>query len=72
MIKRELVEEQRWVEPGRFNRLLAVYQVLPGPEAHELGVHFGMMKGKRLGGFLAGTRIHAPWPVADSRIGLGV
>ena len=34
MIKRELVEEERWVEPSRFNRLLAIYQVLPGPEAH--------------------------------------
>ena len=35
MIKRELVEEERWIEPSRFNRLLAIYQVLPGPEAHE-------------------------------------
>ena len=31
MIKRELVEEESWVEPSRFNRLLAIYQVLPGP-----------------------------------------
>jgi chromate transporter len=42
MIKRELVEEESWIEPTRFNRLLAIYQVLPGPEAHELCVHFGM------------------------------
>jgi chromate transporter len=34
MIKRELVEEEQWLTPERFNRLLAVYQVLPGPEAH--------------------------------------
>ena len=27
MIKRELVEEERWVESSRFNRLLAIYQV---------------------------------------------
>jgi chromate transporter len=60
MIKRELVEEQHWVEPSRFNRLLAVYQVLPGPEAHELCVHFGMMKGKRLGGLLAGLGFMLP------------
>ncbi len=44
MIKRELVDEERWIEPSRFNRLLAIYQVLPGPEAHELCVHFGMLK----------------------------
>src|SRR5215212_8762664 len=60
MIKRELVEEERWVEPSRFNRLLAIYQVLPGPEAHELCVHFGMMKGKRLGGLLAGLAFMLP------------
>lgn len=60
MIKRELVEEERWIEPARFNRLLAIYQVLPGPEAHELCVHFGMMKGKRLGGVLAGLGFMLP------------
>ena len=60
MIKRELVEEEGWVEPARFNRLLAVYQVLPGPEAHELCVHFGMLKGGRLGGLLAGLGFMLP------------
>jgi len=60
MIKRELVEEERWVEPSRFNRLLAIYQVLPGPEAHELCVHFGMMKRGRLGGVLAGLSFMLP------------
>jgi chromate transporter len=29
MIRRELVDEERWLSSGRFNRLLAVYQVLP-------------------------------------------
>ena len=60
MIKRELVEEEKWIEPTRFNRLLAIYQVLPGPEAHELCVHFGMMKGRRLGGLLAGLGFMLP------------
>jgi chromate transporter len=60
MIKRELVEELKWLSPARFNRLLAVYQVLPGPEAHELCVHLGMMKGGRLGGFLAGLGFMLP------------
>ena len=54
MVKRELVDEEKWLSPDRFNRLLAVYQVLPGPEAHELCVHLGMMKRGRLGGLLAG------------------
>ena len=60
MIKRELVEEERWIEVSRFNRLLAIYQVLPGPEAHELCVHLGMMKRGRLGGLLAGIGFMLP------------
>ncbi|HEU4498302.1 MAG TPA: chromate efflux transporter [Sphingomicrobium sp.] len=60
MVKRELVEEEQWLTPERFNRLLAVYQVLPGPEAHELCVHLGMMKRGRLGGLLAGLGFMLP------------
>ncbi len=60
MIKRELVEEEHWLTPARFNRLLAIYQVLPGPEAHELCVHLGMMKRGRIGGLLAGLGFMLP------------
>ena len=60
MVKRELVEEEQWLTAERFNRLLAVYQVLPGPEAHELCVHLGMMKRGRLGGLLAGLGFMLP------------
>ena len=34
--------------------------MLPGPEAHELCVYFGMLKGGRLGGFLAGLGFILP------------
>jgi chromate transporter len=60
MIRRELVEEERWITPERFNRTLAVYQVLPGPEAHELCVFFGMVAGGRAGGLLAGLGFLLP------------
>jgi chromate transporter len=60
MIRRELVDEQRWMSSARFNRLLAVYQVLPGPEAHELCVHMGMLAGRRVGGILAGLGFMLP------------
>ena len=60
MIRRELVEEERWVSPERFNRTLAVYQVLPGPEAHELCVFFGLLAGGRPGGILAGLGFMLP------------
>lgn len=60
MIKAELVDDERWMSNSRFNRLLAVYQVLPGPEAHEMCVHIGMLAGKRLGGVLAGLGFMLP------------
>ena len=60
MVRRALVEDEQWVTSGRFNRLLAVYQVLPGPEAHELCVHLGMVAGGRRGGLAAGLGFMLP------------
>ena len=60
MLRQALVEEERWVAPERFNRLLAVMQALPGPEAHELCVHLGMIKRGRIGGLLAGLGFLLP------------
>ncbi len=60
MIRQELVAEEKWISVGHFKRLLAIYQVLPGPEAHELCVHFGMLSRGRWGGFLAGLAFMLP------------
>jgi chromate transporter len=60
MIRQEIVEEERWITMERFRRLLAIYQVLPGPEAHELCVHFGMLARGRIGGILAGLGFMLP------------
>ncbi|CAN5224008.1 MULTISPECIES: chromate efflux transporter [Sphingomonadaceae] len=60
MIRRELVDEERWIPSDRFNKLLAVMQVLPGPEAHELCVHLGIRAKGRLGGVLAGLGFMLP------------
>jgi len=60
MVRRALVDDERWVTGGRFNRLLAIYQVLPGPEAHELCVHLGMVAGGRRGGLAAGLGFMLP------------
>jgi chromate transporter len=40
--------------------LLAVMQALPGPEAHELAVHMGMIARGRIGGLLAGLGFMLP------------
>jgi chromate transporter len=60
MIKRECVDELGWISEESFAKTLAVYQVLPGPEAHELCVFFGRLRGGKLGGFLAGLGFMLP------------
>lgn len=60
MIRQELVEEEKWISPEKFNRVLSIYQALPGPEAHELCVYFGMMAGGRPGALLAGLGFMLP------------
>ena len=60
MIKRECVDEERWVSEETFTKTLAVYQILPGPEAHELCVYFGRLRGGKLGAFLAGLGFMLP------------
>ena len=60
MIRQEFVDEERWVTSEQFNRALAVYQILPGPEAHELCVYFGMLSRGRMGGVLAGLGFMLP------------
>ena len=60
MIRRDLVDQEGWMSSAHFNRLLAVLQVLPGPEAHELCVHLGMRARGRIGGLLAGLGFMLP------------
>ena len=60
MIKRECVDEEHWISEDTFKKVLAVYQVLPGPEAHELCVYFGRLRGGKLGGFVAGLGFMLP------------
>ena len=60
MISKECVDQDRWVSDDTFKKTLAVYQVLPGPEAHELCVYFGRIRGGKLGGFVAGLGFMLP------------
>ena len=60
MISKECVDDERWVSQETFRKTLAVYQVLPGPEAHELCVYFGRIRGGKLGGFVAGLGFMLP------------
>ncbi|HYH60761.1 MAG TPA: chromate efflux transporter [Solirubrobacterales bacterium] len=59
-LKDECVDEEGWVSEEEFKRTLAVYQVLPGPEATELCIYFGRLRGGRLGGIVAGLGFMLP------------
>ncbi|KAF9113967.1 hypothetical protein BGX27_000430 [Mortierella sp. AM989] len=59
-IKERLVIKRRWITVGRFNRVYAVYQMLPGPEAAEICMFFGCLVGGRLGGIVAGLGFIVP------------
>ena len=60
LIKDQLVVKERWITMARFNRVFAVYQILPGPEAAELCMFFGCLAGGRVGGILAGLGFILP------------
>lgn len=60
MLREELVDREAWMGKHEFHRTLAVYQALPGPEATELCVHFGMLRRGRLGALAAGLGFLLP------------
>jgi chromate transporter len=60
LIREEFVEKKHWITGHRFRKASAIYQFLPGPEAHEMCVHVGTLKGGKMGGILAGLGFMAP------------
>ncbi|KAH8810269.1 chromate transporter-domain-containing protein [Flagelloscypha sp. PMI_526] len=60
LIKDRLVVKDQWITMARFNRVFAVYQILPGPEAAELCMFFGCLSGGRWGGLAAGLGFMLP------------
>ncbi|KAJ5176702.1 uncharacterized protein N7482_002579 [Penicillium canariense] len=60
MIKQHLVLKEKWITLPRFQRVFAVYQILPGPEAAELCMFFGCLSAGRLGGIVAGLAFILP------------
>ncbi|KAF1994082.1 chromate transporter [Amniculicola lignicola CBS 123094] len=60
MIKEQIVTKEKWITHARFQRVFAVYQILPGPEAAELCMFFGCLSAGRLGGIVAGLAFILP------------
>lgn len=60
MISDEVVTKRRWVTPAKFKRIMAVYQIVPGPEATELCCHFGYLSRGPIGCVIAGLGFTLP------------
>lgn len=60
LIKERLVLQDKWIPLARFQRLFAVYQIIPGPEAVELCMFFGCLSAGRLGVIVAGIAFTLP------------
>jgi chromate transport protein ChrA len=60
MIKERIVMQEQWITLARFQRVFAVYQILPGPEAAELCMFFGCLSNGRVGGIVAGLAFILP------------
>lgn len=59
-LRAEFIDRLRWTTAERFDRALGVYQLLPGPEAHEMCCYLGTVRGGRLGGLAAGLGFMLP------------
>jgi len=60
LIKEKIVIREKWITLARFQRVFAVYQILPGPEAAELCMFFGCLSAGRIGGIVAGLGFILP------------
>lgn len=60
LIKEQIVLKEKWITLARFQRVFAVYQILPGPEAAELCMFFGCLSAGRIGGIVAGLGFILP------------
>lgn len=58
--RRVIVEERRWLQPDEFNELLALCQVLPGPNIVNFSVMFGSRSAGVLGALTALSGLIGP------------
>jgi chromate transport protein ChrA len=60
LIKDHLVIKEQWITLPRFQRVFAVYQMVPGPSASALCMFFGCLSRGRIGGIVAGIGFILP------------
>lgn len=60
MMYNHMVEKERWLSKDRFTKIMAFCHLLPGPEALQVAIYVGYLKGGILGGTLAGLTFIVP------------
>lgn len=59
-LRRDLVEQRKWIDHERFDRAFALIKALPGPVATQLAIYMGQARGGRIGGLIAGFMLILP------------
>jgi chromate transporter len=60
MMEDDCVEKKRWLSKDEFVEMLGITNMLPGPNATEMAIHIGYVRGGRLGGILSGLGFTVP------------
>lgn len=60
MMEEEVSRKRQWLSASQFAEIYAVCKVLPGPAATQMAIYLGYLRGKKLGGLLAGLLFIGP------------
>jgi chromate transporter len=60
LMQDELVDRRRWVDRDRYLQLIAVTNLIPGPNSSEVAIHLGYVRAGVLGGLAAGISFALP------------
>jgi chromate transporter len=60
MMEDDCVEKKKWLTKDEFTEMLGITNILPGPNATEMAIHIGYMKGGKIGGALSGLGFTIP------------
>ncbi|MBS7627198.1 chromate transporter, partial [Candidatus Bathyarchaeota archaeon] len=60
MMENDCVERRKWLGKDEFTEMMGITNMLPGPNATEMAIHIGYVKGGRIGGILSGLGFTIP------------
>jgi chromate transporter len=60
LMQDELVDKRGWVDRPRYLQLVAVTNLIPGPNSSEVAIHLGYVRAGLLGGLVAGVGFALP------------